>query len=184
MRYLGVPLTVGVLVGATGCADGGYADLETFVEEAGRKTEQQTEKTYRLVSADQDSPSHGEPFVYGAADLRSPFQPPPAPASTVSTGQPPIAPDLERAKGHLERYPLAQLRLVGSLSGRQAHAALVRDPDGMIHPVGVGDHMGGDFGRIRAVSDAGIELVEIVRDPGGWTERTRFIPLGGEGESE
>ena len=184
MKRLGLALAVAALVGPTGCADGGYADLETFVEETGRKTAQQSEKTYRLVSADKDSPSSGVPFVYAADDLRSPFQPPPAPASTVPTGRPPIAPDLERARGHLEQHPLAQLRLVGSLSGRQAHAALVRDPDGMIHPVGVGDYMGNDFGRIRAVSDAGLELVEIVRDPGGWTERTRFIPLGGEGESD
>ena len=176
MKRLGLALAVAALVGPTGCADGGYADLEAFVEETGRRTEQQTAKTYRPVSADEDSPASGVPFVYAAGDLRSPFHPPPAPASPVSSGQPPIAPDLERAKGQLERHPLAQLQLVGSLSGRQAHAALVRDPDGMIHPVGVGDHMGSDFGRIRAISDAGIELVEIVRDAGGWTERTPVHP--------
>ncbi len=186
MKRLGLTLALasGVPLGATACTDAGYADLEAFVEETARKTGQQSDKTYREVSADRDFPLSGEPFVYAAGDLRSPFQPPPAPASTAAAGLPPIAPDLERAKGHLERYPLAQLRLVGSLSDHQAHVALIRDPDGRIHPVGVGDHMGNDFGHIRAVNDAGLELVEIVRDAGGWTERTRFIPLGGEEESD
>ena len=181
------PLMAAVLVGATGCTDGGYANLEAFVEETARKTEQQTERSYRSVAADTYSAppaSSGAPFVYAAGDLRSPFQPPPAPASITAAGQPLIAPDLERAKGHLERFPLAQLHLVGNLSGHRAYAALVRDPDGMIHPVRVGDYMGNDFGRISAVGDAGIELVEIIRDAGGWTERTRFIPLGGEKEND
>ena len=184
MKCLGLTLTVGVLLGATACTDAGYADLEAFVEETARKTGQQSDKTYGHASADRHSPLSGAPSLYAAGNLRSPFQPPPAPASTAATGVPPIAPDLERARGHLERYPLTQLRVVGNLSDHQAHVALVRDPDGMIHPVGVGDYMGNDFGRIRAVDDAGLELVEIIRDAGGWTERTRVIPLGGEKESD
>ena len=167
------------LLGAAGCTDNGHADLEAFVAEIARETAE----PYGPAVADMDSPppgSPGKPFAYAAGQLRSPFQPPPAPASTATAGQPPIAPDLERARGHLEQFPLAQLRLVGSLSSDRAHAALVRDPDGMIHPVGVGDYMGENFGHIRAVTGAGIELVEIIRDAGGWTERIRFIPLGGE----
>ncbi len=172
-------LTVAVLLGATACSDGGHADLEAFVEETARKTAQ----AYRpdAVAADLPPPaSSPEPFAYAAGELRSPFLPPPAPASIAAAGQPLVAPDLERAKGRLERFPLAQLRLVGNLSGRRAHVALIQEPDGMIHPVGVGDYMGNDFGRIRAVGDTGIEMVEIIRDAGGWTERARFIPLAGE----
>ena len=172
-------LTMAILLGATACSDGGHADLEAFVEETTRKAVQ----TYRPAAANADLPASApspEPFVYAAGELRSPFKPPPAPASIAAVGQPLVAPDLERVKGHLERFPLAQLRLVGNLSGRRAQVALVQDPDGRIHPVGVEDYMGNDFGRIRAVGDVGIEIVEIIRDAGGWTERARFIPLGGE----
>ena len=173
-------LTV-LLIVASGCTDTDHADLEAYIEEIARESAQ------AHGHADADSPPHAAsaaPFGYAAGGLRSPFEPPPAPASSAATGRPPIAPDLERAKHHLEQFPLAQLRLVGSLSGRQTHAALVRDPDGVIHRVGVGDYMGKDFGRIRAVDDAGLVLAEIIRDAGGWTERSRRIPLGGEEESD
>ena len=166
-----------VLVGmlATGCADDDYADLEAFVDETARKSRS------IAISGTKPSPATPSPeaVAYMAGELRSPFQPPSA-LKPIADGQPMVAPDLEREKGHLEGFPLAQMRLVGNLSGRHVHVALVQDPDGLVHPVGVGDRMGTDFGRILAVGDGGIELVEIVRDAGGWVERPRFISLTGE----
>ena len=163
-----------------GCADSDHADLEAFVA--------QTAQKYRPVpssGADASPPTaRREPFAYSAGELRSPFQPPSALGPTSNAGQPLVAPDFGRAKEHLERFPLAQLRLVGSLSGRNTRRALVRDPDGVVHPVGVGAHIGTDFGRIRAIADDGIELIEIVRDAGGWVERARFIALNHEKEDE
>ena len=178
MKYPSLAATVLLGALATGCADGDYADLKAFAD--------QTAQKYRLEPiSDTHSSSSAfldEPFAYPAGELRNPFQPPPTLAPVSAAGQ--IAPDIERTKGHLERFALAQLRLVGRLSGRQAHVALVRDPDGLVHPVGVGEHMGTDFGRIRSIGEDGIELVEIVRDAGGWVERPRFIALTGGEQGE
>ena len=159
---------------ATGCTDSDYADLDAFTDEIAQK--------FRRVSNMDASPpaASREPFTYAAHNLRSPFQPPPVLKPVSDAGQPMTAPDFERPKGQLEQFPLAQLRLVGNLSSHEMRVALVQDPDGMVHPVGVGEHMGTDFGRIVAVGDAGIELVEIVRDAGGWMERPRFIALTGD----
>lgn len=169
-------LAVAVLVGTltTGCTDSDYADLDAFADEIAQK--------FRPVSDTVASPPAAlrEPFTYAARDMRSPFQPPPVLKPVAATGQPVIAPDFERAKGRLEQFPLAQLRLVGNLSSQEVRVALVQDPDGMVHRLGVGEHLGTDFGRIVAVGDAGIELVEIVRDAGGWMERPRFIALAGD----
>ena len=175
-----------VLVSAlmTGCTDTGHAELQAFADETALKF-----RPVPIADPDSSRPaSSGKPFAYAAGELRSPFQPPPVLKPLSAAGQPLAAPDFERAKGHLERFPLAQLRLVGNLSSRAAHVALVQDPNGVVHPLRIGDHMGTDFGRIRAVGDAGIELVEIIRDANGWVERTRIIaPVGeptGEQENE
>ena len=171
-------MAAAVLVSAlmTGCPEGDHAELQAFAHETALKF-----RPAPITETDSSPPtSSGKPFAYAAGELRSPFQPPPVLKPRSAAGQPLVAPDFERAKGHLERFSLAQLRLVGNLSSREAHVALFRDPNGVVHPLRIGDHMGTDFGRIRAVGDAGIELVEIIRDANGWVERTRFIAPVGE----
>ena len=171
-----------VLVGAiaTGCADGDHADLQAFADRtAERFRPEPTSDTHSSPAADLD-----EPFAYPAGELRDPFQPPPTLKPVSDAGQSQVAPDFERTKGHLERFALAQLRLVGRLSGGRAHVALVQDPDGLVHPVAVGEHMGTDFGRIRSIGEDRIELIEIVRDAGGWVERPRLIALTGGAQDE
>ena len=159
---------------ATGCNNSDYADLEAFADETTQKFRPVSDTDASLLSASQ------EPFAYAARDLRSPFQPPPVLKPVSAAGQTMTAPDFERPKERLEQFPLAQLRLVGNLSSHEMRVALVQDPDGMVHSVSVGGHLGTDFGRIVTVGDAGIELVEIVRDAGGWMERPRFIALNGD----
>ena len=178
MKLTAAAVLVGML--ATGCADDHHADLEAFVDETAREFH----STHIPGTDPSPATSSAERVAYTAGTLRSPFQPPSALKPIAAAGQPMVAPDFEREQGHLEAFPLAQLRLVGNLAGRQVHVALVRDPDGLVHSVGVGDRMGTDFGRILAVGDGGIELVEIVRDAGGWIERPRLIPLAGEREDE
>lgn len=171
-------LAVTVLVGVSGCTETSHADLEAFADETAHNAR---------ATADEDSappaPSP-EPVTYAAGELRNPFQPPSTPGPLSAGRQATVAPDPDRTKGHLERFPLTELRLVGNLSSQRARVALVQDPGGVIHRVGVGDFMGTDFGRVRVVRNGGIELVEIVRDAGGWTERSRFIALGGDQGTE
>ena len=182
MKRSGLAVAAVVLVGVLmkACTDGDHADLEAFADETARKF-----RPVPIADTDSSPPaSSREPIAYAASELRSPFHPPPVLKPLSATGQPLVAPDFERAKGHLEGFSLAQLRLVGNLTSREAHVALVEDPNGTVHAVGVGEHMGTDFGRIRAVGDAGIELVEIIRDADGWVERPRLIAATDEQGNE
>lgn len=114
--------------------------------------------------------------AYRSTALRSPFEPAsnvePAPAQAAAQ------PDVHRPKEPLEHYSLAQLRLVGTLSGRGVAYALLEDPTGEVHPVAVGDHVGSDHGRVDAVRDDAVALVETVADgAGGWIRRQRSLLL-------
>jgi type IV pilus assembly protein PilP len=47
-----------------------------------------------------------------------------------------------------------------------------------VHRVAVGNHLGQNFGRIVAISDSEIQLVEIISDGlGGYLERPAAIGL-------
>jgi type IV pilus assembly protein PilP len=69
--------------------------------------------------------------------------------------------------------------MVGTLSQRNSLFGLVRDKEGGVHRVQRGDYMGTDHGRISRISEASIDLIEIVPDGvGGWVERERTVSLG------
>lgn len=105
---------------------------------------------------------------------RSPFEPSSPKTSPGDAG----GPNQSRVRHPLEDHPLGQLRFVGTLALRGVRHALVHTPDGRIHRVAAGDHLGTDHGRIRAVHEAGIELVETVRDGAGhWRKRPRTVEM-------
>jgi type IV pilus assembly protein PilP len=56
---------------------------------------------------------------------------------------------------------------------------LVRDPDGVVHRVHVGNYLGQNYGRIISIGEDRIDLVELVTNgAGGWMERQATIALG------
>ena len=118
------------------------------------------------------------PFRYESAGLRDPFQ---APVSEWERGDDQgrsPAPDLQRRRTVLEGFSMQELRMVGVLAGSGARSALVGDPDGMVHAVRVGDYVGRDFGRVEAIGDAGLVLIEAIADgSGGWVTRHRAMRL-------
>ena len=85
--------------------------------------------------------------------------------------------------------PGTQSRVSGAVSARYAahgrHAGtwdtqfgLVQTSDGLIHRVVPGNYMGQNDGRIIAVNDSEIELVEIISDGiGGYLEREAAVGL-------
>ncbi len=91
-----------------------------------------------------------------------------------------MRPDPNRPRQYLEQYPVGNLTMVGTLSQEARTFALVQDADGGVHRVERGDYMGTDHGRILAIEESAIELLEIVPDgTGGWVERSRTVSLGG-----
>lgn len=122
-----------------------------------------------------------EPFAYGAAGQRSPFRAP-AQTSQRAADAPEVRPDPDRPRQYLEQFTLGELDLVGTLSRAQQRHALIRDPEGVVHRVSRGQYLGTNHGQVQRVTDAGVELEEIVADGvGGWVPRSRTLELGGEG---
>jgi type IV pilus assembly protein PilP len=106
-----------------------------------------------------------EAFAYVVGDRRDPF----VPALLKNTG---LQPDLSRNKEPLEEFPLDSLKLVGLINFKGATYALIRAPDGIIHRVTVGNHMGQNFGKITLITPTEVSLVEIVADGfGGFKEQ-------------
>ena len=68
--------------------------------------------------------------------------------------------------------------MVGTLQMRGELLGLVQDSDGLIHQVTSGNYAGQNHGRIIALNDSEIRLVEIISDGlGGWIERPAAIAL-------
>jgi len=88
-------------------------------------------------------------------------------------------PDFERSKEYLERYELDTLSMVGTFSNDESYWALVRDPEGIIHRVPVGNYIGKNHGKVVNISDTEIDLSEMISDGAdGWLVREASIALG------
>lgn len=121
-------------------------------------------------------------FTYAAHKLRSPFMPPMDEALLPETESKTIAPDLTRPKEYLEGFNIEGLKMVGTISRPGGPLeALVQDTEGGVHRVRIGNYLGKNFGRVAAVEDTRVAVMEIVPDGhDGWVERPRTIRVEGE----
>jgi type IV pilus assembly protein PilP len=114
-----------------------------------------------------------ETFEYAAQNLRDPFSE--AFAGGDAGG---LRPDPGRRKQTLEQFPLDSLDMVGTLGRGAGVVALVLAPDKVTYRVRPGVYLGQSDGRVTAVHEDRIELVELVPDgAGGWLERPATIAL-------
>lgn len=115
-----------------------------------------------------------ETFEYAAQDLRDPFSQPGADQG----GENSLRPDPNRRKEVLEAFPLDSLDMVGTIGAGESVIGLVMGPDRVTYRVRPGNYMGLSDGRITAVFEDRIEMVELVPDgAGGWLERQAKIAL-------
>ncbi|KAE9650315.1 pilus assembly protein [Pseudomonas sp. PB105] len=118
----------------------------------------------------------GQSFVYNASGLRDPFQPL-ALHVDHAPGRAAVAPDPARPRGVLESLAVDQFSMVGTLSRGPQLFVLLRQAS-TVHRLAVGDFLGPDHGRITAIHDGHIELVELFPDEqGAWLERPRTLVL-------
>ena len=76
-------------------------------------------------------------------------------------------------------FSLDSLKMVGTVGAGASLEALVKDPGGVIHRVHRNEYMGQAYGRITAVGEDRIDLVELVPNgSGGWMERPASISVG------
>ena len=114
-----------------------------------------------------------ETFEYAAHGMRDPFS-----DAFVGTGGSGPRPDAARRRQTLEQFPLDSLDMVGTLGTARSLVALVMAPDKVTYRVRPGAYMGQSDGRVTAVYEDRIELVELVPDgAGGWLERPAQIAL-------
>ncbi len=120
-------------------------------------------------------------FSYSATTLRSPFDRPIeireiTQLQSIST----VEPDDERPKEFLEQFTFDSLAMVGTLSRGGTDWSLIRDPDGGVHRVRVGNFLGRNHGKIVEMTETYVAVIEIVSDGNdGWVERPRTIKLNG-----
>ncbi len=164
-------LLPGLLVG---CGGRDFSDLDAFMAEkrarpGGIIAPIPTFKAY-------------EAFSYSATTLRSPFERPIevrdiAQLQAVSA----IKPDENRAKEFLEQFTFDSLRMVGTLDRGDASWVLIKDPEGGVHRVTIGNYLGRHHGKIVETTETYVAVTEIVSDGSedGWVERPRTIKLSG-----
>ena len=89
-------------------------------------------------------------------------------------------PDLQRTREYLERFELDTLTMVGTFNKESSEWALIKDPDGVVHRVSVGNYMGQNHGKVSSISNDEVQLSEFIADGvGGWLVREASIALGG-----
>jgi len=161
------------LVFVAGCSSGGdYQDIKAFMDQVDAKGKGQIEPLPEFLPY--------QAFAYSAGNMRSPFEPPVVVKPIDPNKKLAVKPDANRVKQFLEQFNIGSIAMVGTLSQGARLFGLVRDPQGGVHRVQLGDYMGMDNGKILAIEENKIELLEIVSDgTGGWVERERTVNLGG-----
>jgi type IV pilus assembly protein PilP len=119
------------------------------------------------------------PFAYEAYDLRSPFVPERRAAAATGPGAGGLRPDSARTREYLEQFPLDTLNMVGTLTKDGQLFGLLQTTDTLVHRVSMGNYVGQNDGKIIAIDDSEIRVVEIIPDGiGGYMERPATISLG------
>lgn len=170
-----ISIVVTLLAMLTACTDTRNIDLERYVQRI-------KAKPAKRISPLPEFKMY-ETFSYSAENLRDPFTINEdesklinAEAIAFTTGP---KPDENRNKETLEEYPLDTLRFVGHLEKDNENWAIVTSPDRLVHRVKVGNYLGQNYGRITAVSETEMEIIELVPDGmGGWIEREAALSLG------
>ena len=148
-----------------------FGDLQTFVADVKSRPGGAVDPVPEFV------PYEG--FIYSAASQRSPFE---EPITIDASGDTPLAqdvqPDLDRPREELESQALSELQMVGMLSRANVMEALIEDAFGEINRVRVGNYVGRNFGRIEAITDRQVSIIEIVPSgDGGWMERPQSLSM-------
>lgn len=83
-----------------------------------------------------------------------------------------------RNREELEGYELDSLKMVGTMKDSDNNWGIIKDPDGTVHRVKVGNYMGRNIGKITNIFEDHIELREIIQNnQGRWEERPASIAL-------
>lgn len=161
----------GLALLSAGCSGGDMSDLRQYIQEVKARKSSDIEPIPEIQPY--------EPYTYRPADRREPFVPQlqtqEEEAQRAAQG---LQPDRDRPREPLEQFPLDSLAMKGTLAAGGTVYALIRDPEGVVHRVAKGDHMGQNFGEVVAITSSEVKLIEIVPDGmGGYMKRSADIAL-------
>jgi type IV pilus assembly protein PilP len=127
------------------------------------------------------------PFAYTMRESLDPFTPNKLLAElarAAANSNDKLKPDTSRRREVLENYPLDTLSMVGTMEKGGVTYALIQ-LDRTVYRVSMGQHIGQNFGTVIAVSDAAVNIKEVVQDAGGeWVERLAKLELQESKESK
>lgn len=171
MKYARIILCVFFVAVLGGCdASREFDDLQAYMAEVRARPKGSIEPLPQFQPY--------EPFTYSATGMRSPFQKPvKIDVASQQKGSKDVRPDETRTKQFLEGFNIEAFQMVGTLSGGTGEYALVKGAGG-VYRVKIGDYLGSNHGRVVAIDEAKIDVIEIVPDgEGGWLERPRSLAL-------
>jgi len=161
-------LLVMFLLTLSACGSETHDDLESFIKDSGKGL-----RGHVIPITEVQPYAH---FPYSAFEIPNPFKPRKSKHTKGEGGG--LQPDLDRRKEVLERFPLESLKMVGSLEQAENFYALIKAPDSTLHRVKAGGYLGQNFGLISNISEAEVNLKEIVQDStGDWAERISTLML-------
>lgn len=162
-------LAVVVVAALAGCSRD-MADLERYVSDVKARQSRQIDPIPPIRQF--------EAFEYVAGTRPDPFIRPEEARSLSVVASSGPRPDPNRPSEPLEDFPLDSLRMLGIIDFASRRVALVRAPDGVIHRVARGDHMGQNYGQISDIAESQIDLNELIPDGfGGWIRRPAALAL-------
>lgn len=171
-------LLAATLAFVAGCTDGVNEPKEWIAAEKARIEKARTPiaplpvlktfETFEYKVKDKDDNDRRDPFGPSVQER--------AEAQSVAGSGP--QPD-KHPKEPLEGYPLDALKMVGSIGTGASMEGLIKDPDSVIHRVHINNYLGENGGKITAIAEDHIDLVELIpNETGGWRERKATIAPG------
>lgn len=176
----GVAGLVFVMFNMGGCISTSIGELEEYIAEV------QARPGGRIEPLPEFKPYVAYAYQSGQSGARDPFK------LFYQKKQRALSPELQdvglteamanelrkRNKEELEGFELDSLRMVGTMSNEDGQLAIIRDPDGVVHTVTVGNYLGRNIGKILDIFENKLDIREIVQDSQGrWEERQAAIVL-------
>ncbi len=160
-------LVAGMVLSA--CGDSDVKEVKQWMAEVKQQT--------KVAVPPLVEPKNFIPFAYGGKDALDPFSPNKLLVELAKTQSKANGPDTGRRKEALESFPLDSIRMVGAMEKGGVMFALLQI-DKAVYRVQSGQHIGQNFGLITGVTEAVVDIREIVQDAGGeWVERKATLEL-------
>lgn len=168
----GLPLIIALLVMTlSGCNDD-LSEQKEFIDQVKASTTPKVQSIPELKKF--------EIYEYKAGDLRSPFVAPKPEIiqNKLTQIKNCLHPDPQRQREPLEKYPLDNLAMKGTIGSQGQVWALITATDNTLHRVTVGNYIGSYDGKIKTVTNDYVELVELIPDGSGcWKERLTKLEM-------